>query len=70
MAQLRKEDSNVLRVLLDGRANPRHIQNETGLDKAETYTSLRRLSRLGYVTKIARGLYEITDEGRAALESE
>ena len=63
-------DRAILGVLSDGRANPRYLREQTGYDKYQVNSSLVKLEKWGFVSKLTRGLYEITDEGRAALESE
>jgi len=70
MDELDDRDQEVLEVLADGRANPYLIRNETGLDKGDTNTVLTRLGRAGYVRQVTRGLYEITDRGRAEIGAE
>ena len=70
MAALSKRDREILAAMHDGRINPMLIRKRTGYGKGEVATSLNKLERYGYVHKIVHGLYEITDEGRAALESE
>lgn len=47
-----------------GRANPRYIIDETGMDKANVEYQLRRLNDAGWIRKIARGLYEFVDDPR------
>ena len=67
MDELEDRDRVVLEALADGRANPKLIRNETGLDKGDTNTVLVRLSRAGYVEQVTRGLYELTEKGRAEV---
>jgi len=69
MVELDDRDQAVLDVMVDGRANPYLIREETGLDKGDVNTVLVRLARLGYVEQVTRGLYEITDKGRTAVNS-
>lgn len=62
----------VLSVLKDGRdsdrpwgrANPRYIIDETGLEKPNVEYHLRRLNDAGWIKKIARGLYEFKGDPR------
>lgn len=54
----------VLSVLKSGRANPRHIINETGLEKGEVEYALRRLRDAGWISRPARGLYEFKEDPR------
>ncbi|MCU4754280.1 winged helix-turn-helix domain-containing protein [Halobacteria archaeon AArc-curdl1] len=70
MVELDDRDLSVLAVMVDGRANPYLIREETGLDKGDVNTVLVRLARAGYVEQVTRGLYEITDKGQDALETE
>lgn len=63
MVELDDRDRAVLQVMVDGRANPYLIREETGLDKGDVNTVLVRLARLGYVEQVTRGLYEITEKG-------
>lgn len=64
MAELDERDREVLAVMVEGRANPYLIREETGLDKGDVNTVLNRLGRGGYVEQVTRGLYEITEKGR------
>lgn len=47
-----------------GRANPRFIIDETGMDKPNVEYQLRRLNDAGWITKAARGLYEFVSDPR------
>lgn len=57
-------DEQVIRVLKEGRANPLHIREETGLSKQRVNDSLDRLTSAGWVVKVTRGLYELVDDPR------
>lgn len=57
-------DEAVIGVLKEGRANPLHIREQTGLRKQRVNDSLDRLSSAGWVRKITRGLYELVDDPR------
>lgn len=58
-----EKDEQVLAVLRrEGRANPKLIREETGLDKGTVNTVLVRASRHGDVTQVERGLYDYTGE--------
>jgi len=70
MVNLNDRDREVLVVLAEGRANPYHIRERTGLDKGATNTVLNRLARGGYVEQVTRGLYEITEEGEEVADGE
>ena len=62
-----ERDREVLRVLADGRANPKLIRDETGIEKGDLNTVLVRLGRSGYVRQVTRGPDEITDDGREEI---
>jgi DNA-binding MarR family transcriptional regulator len=47
-----------------GRANPRYLIDETGLEKSNVEYHLRRLKDAGWVERIARGLYEFREDPR------
>lgn len=47
-----------------GRANPRWLIDETGLEKGNVEFSLRSLRDAGWVERIARGLYELVEDPR------
>lgn len=47
-----------------GRANPRYIIDETGMEKANVEYHLRRLNDAGWIRKTARGLYEFVEDPR------
>ena len=47
-----------------GRANPRYVIDETGLDKQNVEYQLRRLQDAGWIRKVARGLYEFVEDPR------
>ncbi len=47
-----------------GRANPRWLIDETGLDKGNVEFCLRNLRSAGWVRRAARGLYELVDDPR------
>lgn len=61
-------DEQVIQVLKDGRANPLHIREETGLSKQRVNDALDRLRSAGWVVKVTRGLYEIVDDPRDDAE--
>lgn len=54
----------VLSVLKEGRANPKHLMNETGLEKGEVEYALRRLRDAGWISRPSRGLYEFVEDPR------
>jgi biotin operon repressor len=61
-------DEQVIQVLKDGRANPLHIREETGLSKQRVNDALDRLRSAGWVVKVTRGLYELVDDPRDDAE--
>jgi predicted transcriptional regulator len=61
-------DEQVLTVIEEGRANPLHIREETGLSKQRVNDSLDRLCSAGWVKKVTRGLYELVDDPRKSGE--
>jgi len=65
-----ERDREVLTVLAEGRANPKYIRDETGIEKGELNTILVRLGRSGLTRQVTRGLYEITDDGRSEIGAE
>lgn len=68
--ELNDRDRDVLRVLAEGRANPYHIRERTGLGKGDVNTAVNRLGRSGYVRQVTRGLYEITELGREEIDED
>lgn len=67
MADLNDRDKAVLAVLAEGRANPMFIRDKMDMDKGEVNSVLVKLTRDGLAKRVARGLYEITDDGRNVL---
>jgi hypothetical protein len=47
-----------------GRANPRWLIDETGLDKGNVEFSLRQLTSAGWLRRVARGCYEFVSDPR------
>jgi hypothetical protein len=47
-----------------GRANPRYVIDETGMEKPNAEYQLRRLNDAGWITKVSRGLYEFVADPR------
>jgi len=47
-----------------GRANPRWLIDETGLEKGNVEFCLRQLTSAGWIERVARGLYELRDDPR------
>lgn len=50
-----------------GRANPRWLIDETGLEKGNVEFSLRSLRDAGWVRRVARGLYEFNEDPREVI---
>ncbi|ADB60132.1 hypothetical protein Htur_1242 [Haloterrigena turkmenica DSM 5511] len=49
-----------------GRANPRWLIDETGLEKGNIEFSLRSLRDAGWIKRVSRGLYEFVEDPRDA----
>lgn len=47
-----------------GRANPRWLIDETGLEKSNVEFCLRSLRDAGWIERVARGLYEFVEDPR------
>ena len=47
-----------------GRANPRYVVDETGIDKPNVEYQLRRLRDAGWIRRVSRGLYEFVRDPR------
>ena len=47
-----------------GRANPRWLIDETGLEKSNVEFCLRSLRDAGWIARVARGLYEFVEDPR------
>ena len=47
-----------------GRATPRYLIDETGLEKQNVEYQLRRLRDAGWIQNVARGLYEFVEDPR------
>ncbi len=68
--QLDEVDLAILRALAElGRpARPKEIAERAGLDARRVAAKMRKLRRLGLVERVEEGVYQITEEGRKALE--
>lgn len=53
-----------------GRANPRWLIDETGMEKSNVEFCLRSLRNAGWVRRPARGLYELVEDPRDRDESQ
>lgn len=54
----------VLEVLREGRANPKHLKERTGLNDQQINYALNQLRAAGWVTKVTTGLYELVGDPR------
>jgi hypothetical protein len=69
-----ENDERVLNAFKDGRergepwgrANPRWLIDQTGLDKGNVEFSLRQLTSAGWLRRVARGCYEFVSDPREA----
>lgn len=76
--RLRPVDEAILNALLDGREqgepwgrdNPSRVADRTDYSGQHVIDRLNVLQAGGHVRKLARGLYEITPDGIAAVEEE
>ena len=53
-----------------GRANPKFVMDQTGLEKSNAQYHLRRLDDAGWITKRSTGFYEFVVDPREADESD
>jgi len=64
-------DDRILELLEDeGNLTPRAIEDFGGPVAGHAQDRLPQLARYGLVTRISRGLYRITDQGRAYLDGD
>lgn len=63
---------NVLKVMAKygGTCTVDAIADSLSISNVYAWQLVTKLAEMGYVQKIARGLYSLTDEGRAVLEKE
>jgi restriction endonuclease Mrr len=62
-------DRAVIRVLLDGRATPKYIHDQSDVrHKPDIHDSLNKLAEAGLVENIDRGLWGLTDAARALVD--
>lgn len=47
-----------------GRANPKLVREETGLEKSKVEYALRELTTAGWLHKLTSGLYEFNEDPR------
>jgi len=67
MAQLDGLHEQILEQLADGRCTPRYLASKVDESRQLVSSRLQDLRMGDYVTKIDRGLYEITEKGRAEV---
>jgi len=67
MAQLDGLHEQILRQLAEGRCTPRYLAGEVDQSRQLVSSRLQDLTMGDYATKIDRGLYEITEKGRAEV---
>jgi len=67
MAQLDSLHEQILEQLADGRCTPRYLASEVDESRQLVSSRLQDLRMGDYVIKIDRGLYEITEKGRAEV---
>jgi len=70
MAQLDGLHEQILRQLAEGRCTPRYLAGKVDQSRQLVSSRLQDLQMGDYVTKIDRGLYEITEKGRAEVSWE
>lgn len=57
-------EEDVLGVLKEGRATPKYIKDETGLNSQQIDYALNKLIAAGWVRKVTKGLYELVGDPR------
>lgn len=67
--ELNETDVAILTGLTEGRCTPSYLAKQTDFTRQAIQGRLTVLRAADYITKIDTGLYEITDEGRTALEN-
>jgi len=66
--KIERKDISILKVIKDKvRATRQEITEETGLHPSNVAYRLELLIAKGYVCKTARGVYEITEDGKALV---
>jgi len=60
----------ILDELSNGRATPTYIREQTGIKRHRVNSCLSDMISTGWVEKISRGLYEITDDGREEVSGD
>jgi len=70
MPQLDDLHAQILTELADGRCTPRYLAGELGESRQLISGRLSDLIMADYAVKIDRGLYQITDDGRAEVSND
>jgi len=55
-------DKAILEMLREGRCTPAYIAAERDYTRAHVRNRLQRLTEHGHVTRLHKGLYELTDD--------
>jgi len=58
-------DRAALEMLREGRCTPAYIATEQNYSRQHVRNRLQRLTELGYVTRLHKGLYELADDPEA-----
>ena len=58
-------DRAALEMLREGRCTPAYIAAEQNYSRQHVRNRLQRLTELGYVNRLHKGLYELTDDPEA-----
>jgi len=58
-------DKAILEMLREGRCTPAYIAAERDYTRAHVRNRLQRLTEHGYVVRLHKGLYELTDDPAA-----
>ena len=58
-------DRAALEMLREGRCTPAYIAAEQNYSRQHVRNRLQRLTELGYVTRLHKGLYELADDPEA-----
>lgn len=67
MAQLDGLHEQILKQLAEGRCTPRYLAGEVEQSRQLVSSRLQDLTMGDYAIKVDRGLYEITEKGRAEV---
>lgn len=67
--ELTDDARRILQILAHGRSNLHHICQQSQLDESAATRQLTTLSDAGLVTEVDRGLFAVTTEGLASLDT-